>query len=328
MLKVPPASRRLELSLLELFDTVFRTSNLTAAGEQLGLSQPAVSRGLARLRDIYDDPLFVRRHRGVQPTPRAQELFEPIASALAIVRGTFGKPVFEPERQTRRFQLAMSDIGERYFIAHLIRHLGRIAPGVTIGVVSPERSAFLAALATGEIDMGIGYFPDLGKQVRVQRLFEEHFTYVARQGHPTVNGRIAVSDLRSLEHVIANPPGTQHAATVRKVLSGRRVRAPITHELYSFLGVGPIVSETDLVSVVPLNLARLVAEHLRLQIVRPPVRFPGFDVSMVWHQRFDREEGRLWLRRLFAELFVPAATEGMPPAAVQAAPPPRASLVH
>lgn len=312
MLEVPSASRRLELGLLELFDAVFRTSNLTAAGEQLGLSQPAVSRGLARLRDIYGDPLFVRQYRGVRPTPRAQDLFEPITSALATIRGTLGKPVFEPEKEGRRFQLAMSDIGERYFIAPLIRHLSRVAPGVTIGVVSAERSTFLEALATGEIDMGIGYFPELGKQVRVQRLFEERFTYVARRGHPTVNGAIAVSDLRLLEHVIANPPGTQHAATVRKILSSRRVRAPITHELYSFLGIGPIVAETNLVSVVPLNLARLVADHLHLQIVRPPVRFPGFDVSMVWHQRFNREEGLRWLRQLFVELFIPGETQRAP----------------
>jgi DNA-binding transcriptional LysR family regulator len=299
----PIVSRHLELGLLELFDTISRTSNLTAAGEKLGLSQPAVSRGLARLREIYDDPLFVRQQRGVQPTPFAQQLFEPIASALAILRSTVGKPVFSPAKEQRCFNLAMSDIGERYFMTRLVRHLSHAAPKVTVRVLSPDRASLLAGLASGDIDMGLGYFPDLGKQVRVKRLFKERFTYVARKGHPRVSQRMEIEDLRQLQHVVANPPGTQHAATVQRVLGARRIQAPISHELHSFLCVGPLISETDLVSVVPLNLAKLVAEHLHLQIVQPPVRFPGFDVSMVWHQRYDREAGRMWLRAVFSELF-------------------------
>ncbi|MCC6869292.1 MAG: LysR family transcriptional regulator [Burkholderiales bacterium] len=297
------ASRRLELHLLELFETIFRTSNLTVAGEALGLSQPAVSRGLARLRGIYDDPLFVRQQRGVRPTPFAQQLFEPVVTALDMVRGTVEKPVFVPRDERRSFNLAMSDIGERYFMSRLIRHLSSVAPNVAVEVVAADRAAFLAGLGSGDIDMGVGYFPDLGKQVRVRRLFTEHFVYVARRGHPRIKGSIEIADLKHLQHVLANPPGTQHATTVQRVLRGRRIHAPVMYELCSFLCVGPIVSETDVVSVVPLNLAKLVAEHLQLQILPPPVRFPSFEVSMVWHQRFDREEGSVWLRDVFAGLF-------------------------
>lgn len=298
-----PLSRQLDLNLLELFDTIFRTANLTASGELLGLSQPAVSRGLAKLRGIYDDPLFVRQQRGVQATPFAQQLFEPIASALAIVRSTVGKPVFDPLVEQRCFNLAMSDIGERYFMPRLVRHLAQVAPQVTIKVLSPDRANFLAGLAAGDIDMGVGYFPELGKQVRVKRLFQESFAYIARKGHPAVGKNLSLANLKHLQHVVANPPGTQHAATVQKILHGRRVQVSTALEVRSFLCVGPIVSETDLVSVVPLNLAKLVAEHLHLQILTPPVRFPGFDVSLVWHQRFDREEGLSWLRKVFLDLF-------------------------
>lgn len=301
--KASRVSRRLDLDLLELFETVFRTSNLTAAGEKLGLSQPAVSRGLARLREVYDDQLFVRQPRGVQPTPFAQQLVAPVAAALDIVRRTIEKPSFVPSEEHRCFNLAMSDMGEHHFMPRLIRHLSRVAPHVGAKVVSPDRAAFVAGLASGDIDLGVGYFPDLGRQVRVKRLFTERFVYIARRDHPAVHGKIGIADLKHLQHVIANPPGTQHAATVQRVLLGPRIRAPIMHELRSFLGVGPVVSESDLVSVVPLNLATLVADHLQLQIVPPPVRFPGFDVSMVWHQRFDREEGHAWLRSVFVGLF-------------------------
>src|SRR5882757_8653843 len=123
-------SSHLDLNLLELFDSVWRTRNLTASGAALGLSQPAVSRGLARLREAYDDALFVRQQRGVEPTPFAERLAEPIAAALAIVRGSIDKPSFAPETDARTFRLAMSDIGERYFMPRLSRWLAEHAPAV------------------------------------------------------------------------------------------------------------------------------------------------------------------------------------------------------
>ena len=296
-------SAHLDLNLLELFDSIWRLRNLTASGAQLGLSQPAVSRGLARLRETYDDPLFVRQQRGVEPTPFAQSLAEPVAAALAIVRGTAAKPVFSAETDARTFRIALSDIGERYFLPRLSAWLATHAPYVVIDTLSPSRQDLVTGLSTGEIDLAVGFFQEQGKQVHVRQLFREHFVYVARAGHPTVNGHLTVTQLRSLPHVVGNPPGTQHGSAVEKVLAGRRVRAAIALRVRSFLSVGPIVANGELIAPMPSNLAALVAEHVGLQLIEPPIRFPGFDVSMVWHRRFNKDPAGQWLREVFETLF-------------------------
>jgi DNA-binding transcriptional LysR family regulator len=293
----------LDLNLLELFDGIWRTRNLTAAGTRLGLSQPAVSRGLARLRDVYGDQLFVRQQRGVEATPFAAALADPVAAALAIVRRTIEKPTFLPKEDSRRFRIATSDIGERYFLPRLATWLAANAPGVSVDTVSPSRDELLAGLASGEIDMGVGFLPGLGKQVHEQRLFRESFVYVARRGHPQIEGRLLAAQLRSLPHVVGSPYGTLHAAAVEKVLTGSRVRAPVAMRVRSFLSIGPIVASSDLVAVVPSNLAALVSEHVGLQLIAPPVRFPGFDVSIVWHRRFHADPAGAWLRGVFTRLF-------------------------
>lgn len=293
----------LDLNLLELFESIWRTRNLTATGERLGLSQPTVSRGLARLRQTYGDELFVRQQRGVEPTPFAAMLAEPVSAALAIVRRTIEKPRFSPAEDVRRFRVALSDIGERYFLPRMAAWLAQHAPHVSIDTVSASREGLLTGLASGEIDLAVGFLPGLGKQVHEKRLFRETFVYIARRGHPAVDGRLQASKLRELPHVVGSPHGTQHAAAVEKVLMGPHVRAVVAMRVSSFLSIGPIVAGSDLVAAVPSNLAALVSEHVALQLITPPVRFPGFDVSMVWHRRFNDDPAGVWLRGVFAELF-------------------------
>ncbi|MHA6915808.1 LysR family transcriptional regulator [Ralstonia pseudosolanacearum] len=293
----------LDLNLLELFESIWRTRNLTATGERLGLSQPAVSRGLARLRETYGDELFVRHRRGVEPTAFAQTLAEPVSAALAIVRRTIEKPSFSAAEDARRFRVALSDIGERYFLPRLAAWLADHAPQVSIDTVSASREELLTGLASGEIDLAVGFLPGLGKQVHEKRLFQEKFVYIARRGHPGIDGRLQASQLRALPHVVGSPPGTQHAAAVEKVLTGPRVRAVVAMRVGSFLSIGPIVADSDLVAVVPSNLAALVSEHVGLQLIAPPVRFPSFEVSMVWHRRFHGDPGGAWLRGVFLQLF-------------------------
>ena len=294
---------RVGLQLIELFNSVYRTRNLTAAGAQLGLSQPAVSRGLARLRDAYDDALFVRQQRGVQPTPFADHLAQPLAAALAIVQGTIERPTFAPATAARRFRLAMTDIGERYFLPRLLRHLATAAPRVSIEIVSQSLPELQSGLASGDIDLVLGFLPDLGKQVRDLRLFRERFVYLAREKHPIVRGKLTREMVRELPHVVAAPPGTRHAAAVERVLTSSRVQVPVALRVRSFLCVAPIVAQSDLIAAVPSNLAELIAAPLKLQRIDPPLQIPGFDVSMGWHQRFHRDPGNEWMRGQFVALF-------------------------
>lgn len=302
-----PLTRQLDLNLLELFDTVFKTRNLTTCGGLLGLSQPAVSHGLAKLRAMYGDALFVRVQRGVLPTPFAEGLAAPIAQALTIVRGTIERPEFIARTAKRRFRIAMSDIGERYFLPRLAGWLATEAPGVVIESVTPPHAELQAGLASGDIDLAVGFTPDLGKQFYERKLFTETFVYIARETHPDVDAALTVPQLRRLQHVLASPLGTRHAAAIDKVLTSARVRADVRLRVRNFLAVGPIVAATDLVSVVPGNLAQLLSQHLSLQILKPPVRFPGFQVSMYWHERVHREPGLEWIRASLSQLFATTA---------------------
>ena len=298
-----PLSRQVDLNLLELFETVYRTRNLTAAGAQLGLTQPAVSRGLGRLREMYGDALFVRQQRGVAPTPFADALAAPVTSALDTLRATLVRPTFDHAVQGRTFRVALSDVGERIFLPRLAEHLARIAPQVVIEVVSPTQEQLHEGLTSGQIDLAVGFFGSLSKQVHHRRLFRERFVYVARQGHPNVKGKLLREQLRKLPHAVGGPAGMQHAAAVEKVLSGPRVKAQVALRVHSLLCVGPIVTDSDLVGLVPSNLAAMVASHMPLQLVEPPVQFPGFDVTMVWHDRFHRDPASEWLRAVFVSLF-------------------------
>jgi DNA-binding transcriptional LysR family regulator len=298
-----PLPRNLDVTLLELFDCVRRTRNLSLAGAQLGMSQPAVSRALARLREMYGDVLFVRQPRGVAPTPFAEALAQPVAAALEALRATFQPTLFEPAREARTFRVAMSDIGERLFLPRLMDHLASVAPQVAIDAVSLSQGQLQEVLVTGQIDLAVGYFGSLSKQLHQRRLFRERFVYVARKDHPHIKGKLLREQLREIPHVVGGPPGMQHAAAVQHVLAGPRVKARIALRVHSFLCVAPVVATTDLIGAVPSNLAAVVADHIPLQLLDPPMQLPGFDVTMTWHQRFHGDPGSQWLRGVFVHLF-------------------------
>ncbi|WP_028604604.1 LysR family transcriptional regulator [Ottowia thiooxydans] len=298
-----PLTRQLDLNLLELFDVVWRTRNLTAAGEQLGLSQPAVSHGLAKLRRAYGDALFVRLQRGVEPTPFASAIAPTVAEALRVVRGTLDKPSFDPAVAQRHFRIAMSDIGERFFMPTLWPRLAREAPGVSCECLSPGLAELQQGLASGEIDLAVGFIPGLGAQVLHQALFSEQFVYLARKGHPQLGHGRSTSALLRTPHVLASHPGTRHLMALERVLMSQAVRAPIALRVRSFLSIGPIVAETDLVSPVPNNLAGLIADHLNLRLIPPPIELPLFDVRLYWHRRSGDEPALRWIREVMVEMF-------------------------
>ena len=298
-----PLPRQVDLNLLELFEAVYRSRNLTAAGAVLGLTQPAVSRGMGRLREAYGDALFVRQQRGVAPTPFADALAPPVSGALDTLRATLMRPSFDHAAQARTFRVAMSDVGERIFLPPLIDHISRLAPHVVIEAISPDEDELHDALTTGRVDLAIGFFGSLSKQIHLRRLFREQFVYVARQGHPAIDGRLKREQLRSLPHVVGGSKVMQHAAAVEKVLAGPRVKAHVALRVHSLLCIGPVVAQSDVVGLLPSNLAAVVTDHVPLQVLAPPIQFPRFDVTMIWHDRFHRDPSGQWLREVFASLF-------------------------
>lgn len=298
-----PLSRQVDLNLLDLFETIYQTRNLTAAGSRLGLTQSAVSRSLGRLREMYGDALFVRQQRGVAPTPLADALAPPVTAALSTLRSTLRAPSFDHTKQNHTFRIAMSDVGERIFLPKLLDYLTSAAPNVVIEAISTSQEQLQEGLNSGQIHLAVGFFGTLSKQVHQKRLFREQFVYVAREGHPLVKGKLHKEQIRNLRHIVGGPDGMLHATTVGKVLAGNRVKAPVASRVHSLLCVAPLVASSDMIGVLPSNLAKVVAGHMPLQIIPPPIQFPSFDVTMVWHDRFHREPSTVWLRDTFTQLF-------------------------
>lgn len=289
-----------DLNLLRLFDAVYRTRNVSRAAELLDLTQPAASQGLSRLRTLIQDPLFMRTAGGVQPTPKAQRLAEPVRHALATLEQALGETAgFDPAQSTRTFHIHMSDIGESRFLPELMVALRERAPGVRVQTLPVPRAQIVEALDAGRIDFAFGFLPMVKDTQRV-RLLEDRYVVLLREGHPFTRKRrpaaALLKALRELEFVAVR----SHAETLRIVQQMQledRLRLVTEH----FLVLPSIVKATDLAAVMPRNIAR--GFEGGYAIVEPAFPQRDFVVSLHWSRRFEADPGHRWLRAVIEELF-------------------------
>jgi DNA-binding transcriptional LysR family regulator len=266
----------------------------------LDLTQPAASQGLSRLRTLIHDPLFMRTAGGVQPTPKAQRLAEPVRHALATLEQALGETAgFDPARAVRTFHLHMSDIGEGRFLPELMVALRERAPGVRIETRPLPREQVMEALDAGRIDFAIGFLPTVRDTQRV-RLLDDRYVVLLRAGHPFTrrrrSGAALLKALDELEFVAVR----SHADTLRIVQQARledRLRLVTEH----FLVLPAIVRATDLAAILPRNIAR--GFQGGYAIVEPPFPQRDFTVSLHWSRRFEADAGNRWLRDLIEDLF-------------------------
>lgn len=288
-----------DLNLLRLFDAVYRTRNVSRAAELLDLTQPAASQGLSRLRALIHDPLFMRTAGGVQPTPKAQRLAEPVRQALATLEQALGETAdFDPAQSGRTFQIHMSDIGEGRFLPELMVALRERAPGVRMQTRPVPRDQIAEALDAGRIDFAFGFLPTV-KETQQVRLLEDRYVVLLRQGHPFARKRRSqaalLEELRELDFVAVR----SHADTLRIVQQvGLEDRLRLVTE--HFMVLPSIVMATDLAAIMPRNIARSFAGYA---IVEPAFPQREFTVSLHWSRRFEADPGNRWLRELIEELF-------------------------
>lgn len=292
----------LDLNLLRVFDAVLRERSVTLAGGRIGLSQPAMSNALARLRKLFGDPLFVRTPRGMNPTPYAQRLADPVRQALDLLELTLRERTgFDPAVAERTFRLHMSDIGEVVFLPPLLERLKDEAPRARIEVVQQPVAGLRDALASGELDLAVGFMPELGAGVAQRRLFRDRYVCVVRAGHPLVRRSLSMAQFRAAQHVLIAPSGTGHQV-VEQVLAEHGLLDAVALRVPHFMVVPMILERTDLVCTVPWQLAQAFARMGRFRTVELPAPIPSFDVRLLWHERHERDPGNRWLRELIIEL--------------------------
>jgi DNA-binding transcriptional LysR family regulator len=294
----------LDLNLLLVFEAILQTQNVTAAAERNGLTQSAMSNALGRLRQHFDDPLFVSTRNGMLPTPRAVELTRPLLQALTLVRSTDqGGKGFDPVQSKRRFRIHMTDVGEMVFLPPLVKRLDEMGAGVRIETTQLDSTEVAEKLESGEIDLAVGYLPSLSKSLDNLPLFREHYVCMTRQSHPLVrNGKLTLEKFLEASHVMIASMGSGHRVIERKLVE-KGIKRDVALRVPHFLVIPMVVAHTDRIVTIPNRVATTFATLVKVDLHPLPVDIPSFDVSVFWHPRFADDPPIQWLRDLMVELF-------------------------
>jgi DNA-binding transcriptional LysR family regulator len=297
--------RDIDLNLLRVFDAVLRGRGATAAARQLHLTQPAVSNALARLRAAFGDGLFVRTATGMEPTPFARELAEPVRQALALLEGALAHgPGFDPATSGRTFRFYMSDLGQIEFLPPLVERLRLSAPGVRLEAVGLEVDDIGAALAAGGLDVAMGFLRGLGPPVNRRMLFRDPYVCLLRAGHPIRT--LTRKEFLEASHVLVTYRGGHHVVEEALERAGlaRRVVLRVPH----FTVVPMVLERSDLILTLPARVAGVFERRGAFRSLPPPVSIPPAEVALHWHERFEGDAGNRWLREQLVELFARPAT--------------------
>ena len=304
----------IDLNLLVAFNALMRERNVTRAGERIGLTQPAMSHALTRLRRICGDPLFVRVRRGMEPTEFAQQLGASVAEGLQVIEaGLEGKMRFEPATAQQDFQIVMSDMGELVYLPPLMLALKARAPGVNIRVLQISRDRYQDAFETGAVDLGIGVWPNLQESFYQQRLFSDSYACLVRGDHPRIGTTLTLKQFADESHVMIEPVGSRYShiapaptgtTLVERVLSEHGLTRRVALRVPHFIVVPTIVQTTDFIATLPRTVVSMSDAPRNLKLLPLPFQAPNFVVRQFWHQRSHHDPANRWLRNLVAELFL------------------------
>ena len=294
--------KRFDLELLLVFDEIYKTRNVTRAADNLGLPQSTVSLGLGKLREHFNDRLFSRTAKGMEPTPRAENAIEDVRRAIqALQHALADQPVFDPAGSTREFRIRMTDISEIVLVPRLLNYLREHGPGIRVDIskISPDSPA---ELADGRVDLAVGFMPHLEAGFYQQVLFDQHFVCLVSNRHPRIQDRLSLEALQREDHVLVRSSGTGHAI-VDKTLAREGIERRVVLQLPSFLGVARIVAQTELLAIVPYRYGASMMDSEDIRMLPAPVDLPSFQVKQHWHERYHADASNRWLRQAFADLF-------------------------
>jgi DNA-binding transcriptional LysR family regulator len=295
---------KVDLNLLVTFHSMVEHRSVTRAGEAIGLSQPAMSAALNRLRVLFSDPLFVKTGSQMEPTQRAQDLAPHVQRVMETVKTEIlNSSAFDPATSERVYTLITPDIGEIHFVPPLLAHLSAVAPRLRLRIVSRPRLAASEALATGAADLALGYFPDLdGAEFFRQKLFDNHHVCIVRQGHPHAGSApLSVEAYLAMRHVVVRPEGRAHV--FEQYLQQQGLKRDVALEISHFMSLPPIIESSDLIATVPRDLADICSRYAQLRILETPVQAPVIPVYQFWHRRAHKDAATVWLRASIQSLF-------------------------
>jgi DNA-binding transcriptional LysR family regulator len=291
-----------DLNLLVVFDAVMQERSVTRAGNRLGLSQPALSHALARLRHMLKDELFVRAPKGMVPTPRAEQLAVPVRHALDELQYSLEPTQFDPSTATRSFRIAVDNYAAVVVVGPLVARIAKIAPEVKLEFRASGTLVLPDLLDRDEIDLAIGTFAEQGERFSRLPLLQDDFVVVLRKNHPaTLGGELSLENFAALSHVEITsgrePPTdfVDQALARRKLTRRIGLRAP-------FISAVRILIASDMVSIFRRRVAEELVRYRPLEIRPLPHPSPTIETAMIWHRRFDHQEAHRWLRDWVREI--------------------------
>ncbi len=290
-----------DLNLLVVFDALMAERNVTRAASRVGLTQPAASHALARLRALFKDKLFIRTPKGMTPTPLAVEVSGSIRSVLAQVETvlTPGRE-FDPAESDRTFTIGLSDYAAFVLLPGLIERFEDRAPNVRLIVRNTSHALGLSMIESGEIELIVGNFPEPPRHMSEDLLFQEEFATAAREDHPDLDDGFDVDTYLRLRHLHVSLKG-EPQGYLDNIIRSQGLQRNIVVTVGHFLIAPFMVQTTDLIATEPMRILEPVAKLLNIKILKPPIDIPPFNVTQIWHNRHDADQGHAWLRSMVQE---------------------------
>lgn len=301
---------RVDLNLFTVFEAIYTEGSVTRASQQLHLTQPAISHALNRLRQLFDDPLFIRQGQNMVSTPLARSMIEPVRQALRGLEITLNESgKFDPSLASKQFNLALRDVLESTVLPPLLESITGQAPQINLAAIQVERRELVSELAAGTLDVAIDMLLPLPSDIRRQQISRYTTVVLARRDHPVVQGKLDLATYLQAEHILASSRrkgmGLEDFELSRLGLQ-RRVRLRCQH----YFAACRVVSQTDLLLTMPEGYARIANEQFDNQILPLPISMPSWDVYLYWHQNVDNDPANRWLREQIMQAFdtEPSAT--------------------
>ena len=285
----------LDLNLLMLFHQVWTQRSVSRAAERLGLTQSAVSHGLARLRLLFDDQLFVRAGGAMVPTPRAAALAIPIHEVIErLERDIMPRARFDAGTAKRSFSIAMSDLGEIVVLPPLLQQLALQAPGCRIASVRVPNGQIEDALEDGSVDLALGNVFEPRRNCFQQTLYTHDFRVIAWDAHPRLGKRLSLAQYQAEKHLVAQNGSEEHLRL--QVLAPAGVQREVVATVGGLLSLPWLLPETELLATVPSHLAKVACGRFPLRQFALPLEATPYAIKSSWHARMHSDPGHRWLR--------------------------------
>ena len=299
----------IDLKLLMVMHELQKTRSVSQSAANLHLTRSAVSMSLARLREHFRDPLFVRTSKGMEPTPQATALIDILNKAENLLHMALEHHlVFDPAVSDRMFQISVRDVGQLRLLPRLMKRLREIAPSVRLETrnISAETPKLLES---GEVDLAVGFISPMGAGFCQQTLFKDRFVCAVSASHPRIKTKLTLEQLQQEPHLVVSTSGTGHLVIERAIMA-RGLRRNVGLRLANFLGVDFIIAETDFLGLLPEHVGEIMAISGRVRLFPLPFESPAYRITQNWHERYSHDPANVWLRHLVADMFMTKA--GLP----------------